>query len=161
MIEAMIKRHICLVALAALFVLPAAAHDYQLGALQIGHPWARPTLPGQMAGGGYLSISNLGTVADRLLGGSTAAAAAVEVHEMRMEGDVMRMRELKALDLPPGKVVTLAPGGLHLMLTGLKAPLKDSDRVALKLRFERAGEIDVVFHVESKPAVAASSAHMH
>lgn len=140
--------------------LPAAAHDYQLGALHIGHPWARPTLPGQSTGGGYLSVDNRGGAPDRLLGGSTPAAAAVEVHEMRMEGDVMRMREIKTLDLPAGKLVTLAPGGFHLMLIGLKGPLKVGDRVPLKLRFERAGKIDVVFHVENKPAEAAES-HRH
>jgi len=140
--------------------LPAAAHDYQLGVLQIGHPWTRPTLPGQTTGGGYLSVDNRGDAPDRLLGASTPAAAAVEVHEMHMEGDVMRMREIKVLDLPAGKRVTLAPGGLHLMLTGLKAPLKVGDRVPLRLRFERAGDIDVVFHVESKPAQAAES-HQH
>jgi copper(I)-binding protein len=140
--------------------VPAAAQDYQLGALRIGHPWARPTLPGQGNGGGYLTVDNRGGTPDRLLGGSTPAAAAVEVHEMRMEGDVMRMREIKALDLPAGKLVTLAPGGFHLMLTGLTAPLKVGDRVPVKLRFERAGAIDVVFHVENKPAEAAEG-HRH
>jgi copper(I)-binding protein len=146
-----------------LISLPATANDYKLGALEIGHPWARPTLPGQTSGGGYLSVNNQGSRPDRLLGGSTSAAAAVEVHEMRMEGDVMRMRERAALDLPAGKVVTLAPGGLHLMLTGLRSPLKAGDRVPLKLYFERAGEIDVVLHVENMPAAAtaASAAHMH
>jgi len=138
----------------------AAAPDFQLGALKIAHPWARPTVAGQSAGGGYFSVHNTAGTPDRLLGGSSPAAAAVEVHEMRMEGDVMRMREIKALDLPAGKVVTLAPGGLHLMLTGLKAPLKVGDRVPVKLRFEKAGEIDVVFHVENKPAPVADS-HKH
>ena len=155
-------RPLCTLAISAcLLALPAAAHDYKIASLQIGHPWTRPTLPGQTTGGGYLSINNLGGTPDRLLGASTPAAAAVEVHEMSMEGDVMRMRELKALDLPPGKAVTLAPGGLHLMLTGLKAPLKEGARVPVKLRFERAGEIEVVFYVESKPAAAASAPHVH
>lgn len=146
---------------ASLLALPASAHDYNIGALQIAHPWARPTLPGQTTGAGYLSVDNLGSAPDRLLGASTPAAAVVEVHEMRMEGDVMRMRELKALDLPPGKTVSLAPGGLHLMLRGLKAPLKEGERVPLKLRFERAGEIEVVFHVQRQPAAAASAPHVH
>jgi periplasmic copper chaperone A len=138
----------------------AAAHEFKLGALEIGHPWARPTLPGQSTGGAYLSVHNSGSTPDRLLGGSTPAALRVEVHEMRMDGDVMRMREMAALDLPAGKRVALAPGGLHLMLTGLKAPLKVGDKLPLKLRFEKAGEIEVMLHVESKPA-AAADAHKH
>ena len=71
----------------------------------------------------------------------------------------MRMREVSALELPPGKIVTLAPGGLHLMLIGLKAPLKIGAKVPLKLRFEKAGEIDVTLNVENKTADA--DAHKH
>ena len=112
------------------------------------------------AGGGFLSVQNSGSKPDRLLGGSSPAAAAVEVHEMRMEGDVMRMREIKALELPAGKRVTLAPGGFHLMLVGLKAPLKVGDKVPVKLRFETAGEIDVVLQVTNKPAPAGEM-HKH
>jgi periplasmic copper chaperone A len=144
-----------------LAVVPVLAHDYQKGALKIGHPWIRPTLPGQMTAGGYLSVINTGSAPERLLGASAGAAATVEVHEMRMEGDVMRMRELNSLALPAGKRVTLAPGGLHLMLSGLKAPLTAGDEVTVKLRFERAGEVEVVFHVEHAPADAASAAHTH
>jgi periplasmic copper chaperone A len=138
----------------------AVAHDYKLGALSIEHPWARPTLPGQGVGGAYLGIHNRGSAPDRLLGASMPAAM-VEVHEMRMEGEVMRMREIGALDLPAGKSVTLSPGGLHLMLMGLKAPLKLGDKPVLKLRFEKAGEIEVLLHVENKPAPAADAAHKH
>ena len=141
--------------------LAEAAHDLKQGALVIQHPWARPTVAGQSAGGGYLAIRNTGSVADRLLGGTAAGATSVELHQMRMDGDVMRMREIKALELPAGKLVTLAPGGLHLMLTGLTAPLKIGDKLPVKLRFEKAGEVELVFHVQSKPAPAASTAHAH
>lgn len=157
------NRRLLLALSAALCVasLAEAAHDFKQGALEIQHPWARPTVAGQSAGGGYLAIRNTGSVADRLLGGTAAGAASVELHEMRMDGDVMRMREIKALELPAGKLVTLAPGGLHLMLMGLKAPLKVGDKLPVKLRFEKAGEVEVVFHVQSKPAPAASTAHAH
>ncbi len=155
---AMRNRLLLALALAcALAPAPALANDYRLGPLVIADPWARPTLTGQSVGGGYLSIHNTGTTADRLLGGSMPGAATVEVHEMRMDGDVMRMRELKSLDLPTGRLVKLEPGGLHLMLTGLKAPLKIGDKLPLKLRFEKAGEIDVVLHVQSKPTPAADA----
>ncbi|MES2959583.1 MAG: copper chaperone PCu(A)C [Pseudomonadota bacterium] len=146
---------------AALATTGAAAHEFQLGTLKIDHPWARPTLPGQSAGGAYLGLHNGGATPDRLLGGSTPAAARVELHEMRMQGDVMRMREVPALDLAPGKPVKLAPGGLHLMLFGLKAPLKLGDKLPLKLRFEKAGEIEVMLHVENAPAAPAEAPHKH
>jgi len=161
MIHRMRHRFILALALAGIVAATAAAaHDYQLGRLKIDHPWVRPTLPGQGAGGAYLSVHNTGTAPDRLLGGSTPAAARVEVHEMRMDGDVMRMREMPALDLAPGQRVKLEPGGLHLMLTGLKAPLKVGDRVPLRLRFEKAGEIDVTLQVENQPVPSADT-HKH
>jgi len=159
---AMTNRRFLILALAALLTATAAiGHDFQIGALKIGHPWARPTLPGQGAGGAYLSVHNGGSTPDRLLGGSMPVAAGVEVHEMRMEGDVMRMRELPGLEIPAGKTVTLAPAGLHLMLTGLKAPLKLGDKLPLKLRFEKAGEIEVTVNVEDKPAAPTEAAHKH
>ena len=162
MTNSMPNRRFLILALATLLTATAApAHEFQLGSLKIGHPWARPTLPGQSAGGAYLSVANTGVAPDRLLGGSSPAAERVEVHEMRMDGDVMRMRELPALELPAGKTVPLAPGGLHLMLNGLKAPLKLGDKLPLKLRFEKAGEIEVLLHVENQPATAADTAHKH
>jgi copper(I)-binding protein len=152
-------RAVALAALCFCCALPAAARDYKLGPLTIEHPWARPTLPGQVVGGAYLGIRNGGNAGDRLLGASTAAAR-VEVHEMRMEGDVMRMREIGSLELPAGKTVTLAPGGYHLMLMDLKSPLKAGDTIPIKLRFERAGEVEVLLQVQTKPG-SATDAHKH
>jgi copper(I)-binding protein len=141
----------------ALVATNIVAQEFQLGALKIDHPWARPTVPGQSTGGAYLSVNNTGATADRLIGGSSPVAARVEVHEMRMEGDVMRMREMPALDLPAGKRVVLAPGGLHVMLIGLKAPLKVGDKLPLTLRFEKAGAVDLMVAVESKPPAPADA----
>ena len=149
----MTPRKLVLLAAVWLALAPAAiAHDYQLAGLKIEHPWARPTVAGQSVGGAFLGIRNNGVAADRLLGGRTSAATTVEVHEMRMDGEVMRMREIGVLDLPVGRTVRLAPGSLHLMLIGLKAPLKVGDKVPLVLRFEKAGEIEVLLHVENKPS---------
>jgi periplasmic copper chaperone A len=159
MIPPMKHRHLFVLALAGLLTT-ATAREFQLGSLKLEQPWVRPTVPGQSTGGAYLSVSNTGPAADRLLGGSSAAAARVEVHEMRMDGNVMRMRELTALDLPAGKRIQLAPGGLHLMLIDLKAPLKIGDKVPLKLRFEKAGEVDVMLDVLNKPA-APGDANKH
>ncbi len=135
-----------LLALLALLLIasPAIAHDYKLGALEISHPWARATPPTAPTGGGYLSVKNTGTTPDRLISASSPAAGTVEVHEMKMEGSVMRMRELAGgLEIKPGETVTLAPGGMHLMMMGLKAPLKQGEKVPLTLVFEKAGKIDV------------------
>lgn len=139
------RRHLLVLSAAVTLAgLPAAAHDYTLGSLKIGHPWARATPPTAPAGGGFLTITNTGTTADRLVSATSAAAGQVQVHEMKMDGNVMRMRELEnGLEIPPGATVTLAPGGLHLMMMGLKNPLKENTRVPLTLVFEKAGKIDV------------------
>lgn len=135
-----------LLALLALLLIasPAVAQDYKLGALEIGHPWARATPPTAPTGGGYLSVKNTGTEPDRLISISSPAAQTVQLHEMKMEGNVMRMRELDGpLEIKPGETVTLAPGGMHLMMMGLKGPLKQGEKVPLTLVFEKAGKIDV------------------
>lgn len=128
-------------------------------ALRIEQAWARPTVTGQSIGGGYVSITNTGRVADRLVGGSTPAARRVELHAMTMEGDVMRMRQIDAIDLPPGRQVKLEPGGLHLMLIDLTAPLKTGASVPLTLRFEKAGEVPVQLSVRQPHPAAASHKH--
>jgi copper(I)-binding protein len=145
--------------LAVLWSSTAGAHDYKLGTLEIGHPWARATPPTAPAGGGYLTITNKGTGPDRLISVKSPAADMVQVHEMKMEGNVMRMRELDGgLAIPPGATVALAPGGLHLMMMGLKAPLKQGERVPVTLVFEKAGTIDVELAIA---AMGATSAHEH
>jgi copper(I)-binding protein len=138
--------------------LAAAAHGYTAGTLKIGHPWSRATVAGQ-PGGGFLKIENTGKTPDRLLGGSTPAAERVELHTMAMDGNVMRMREVPAIDLPPGQTVVLEPGRLHLMLMGLKAPLKADTKVPLTLKFEKAGEVQVELKVEA--ADFGGPAHQH
>lgn len=139
----------------------AAAHDYQVGAIRIDHPWARPTVTGQPAGGGFVVLHNGANTTDRLLAVQTPAAERVELHHMQMDGDVMRMRQVDAIDLPAGATVRLEPGGLHLMLVGLKAPLKGGSRVPLTLRFEKAGELTVELAIEQPASMPAHGAHMH
>jgi copper(I)-binding protein len=98
---------------------------------------------------GYLQIDNRGAVADRLLSVSTPAAGSAEIHEMRMEDDLMRMRKVASVEVPAGGHVELKPGGLHIMLTRLERPLMPGDRVRLELRFEHAGIVAVVAPVGS------------
>jgi len=124
------------------------AHDYKLGALTVEHPTARFTVAGQKAGGGFLSIDNRGA-ADRLVGASAPVSERVELHTMRMDGDVMRMRRVDAIDVPANGRLDMGPGGNHLMFMGLKAPLKVGDSFPMKLRFQKAGEMTVDVQVEA------------
>jgi copper(I)-binding protein len=142
------------VGLAAAFVLstclPAIAHDYRVGDLRIDHPWSRATPPAARVGAGYLVVTNGGAAADRLMAAISPAAARVEIHEMRMDGSVMRMREMaQGLKLPAGAKVELKPGGYHLMFMDLKAPLTAGAEVPVTLVFERAGRVDVKLKVEA------------
>jgi copper(I)-binding protein len=138
-----------------LAALAAHAHSFKVGPIDIGHPYARATAPGQPTGGGFLSLQNAGP-ADRLLSASADISKSVELHEMKMEGDVMRMRQVEGIALPTGQKVALAPGGLHIMFIGLKAPLKEGDKFPLVLKFEKAGEVTVTVNVE-----AAGANHSH
>ncbi len=114
-------------------------------------PWARPTVQGQQGGGGFLVLRNSGKAADRLLSGSTPVAERFELHTMSMKGDVMEMRQVEGIDLPPGQEVELKPGGLHVMFIGLKTPLKIGDKVPVTLTFEKAGPMTVQFDVMARP----------
>lgn len=121
--------------------------------------WARATVPGQQVGGVYMTL----TAADdsQLLGGASPAARAVEVHEMVMDGDVMRMRPMDALALPAGRAVELRPGGLHLMLIDLKAPLVAGASVPLTLRLRDAGGAESLLELQVPVRAAAAGAGGH
>ena len=141
---------------------PAVAQtaSYKLGDLLIQAPWARATPAGAKVGGAYLKITNNGTQPDRLVGGSLTGAREVEVHEMSMANNVMKMRHLKdGLEIKPGQTVELKPGGYHLMLTGLSDGLKQGQKVKGSLTFEKAGTVEVEYTVA--PVGAASGGHMH
>ena len=111
-------------------------------AAEITSPWVRPTAPGAKVGGAFMTVVG-GKEADRIVSGSSPVAAVVELHTHIMEGGVAKMRAIPAIDVPAGGKVELKPGGLHIMLINLKAPLKAGEAVPLKLRFEKAGEIEV------------------
>lgn len=135
----------------------AWAHGYKAGAIGIGHPYATATVPGQPTGGVYLRLDNRGA-ADRLLSASTTVSSSVQMHMSSMDGDVMRMREVDAIELPANKLVELKPGGSHIMLMGLKAPLKEDDSFPLTLKFEKAGTVVVDVKVQR---LAPGSEHKH
>ena len=142
--------------------LVAQAHGVKLGELELRHPHAYPTLPGMTTGAVYLvAIRNEGNRADRLLAASSTVAERVELHQMRMDGDVMRMRALTGIEIPAMTTLSLrqgSPDGYHLMLFGMRRQLVKGDRFALTLRFERSGEIQVEVWVEA-PRTPAPHAH--
>ncbi len=122
--------------LIAIAVLPYAAPAAD--AIRVIDPWARATVPGQKVGGVYMEIVSPHDA--RLVGVSSPAAGAAEVHSMTMDGGTMRMRAVEALDLPAGTTVKLAPGGFHVMLFDLKTPLVAGQKVPLTLVIEKTGK---------------------
>jgi copper(I)-binding protein len=140
----------------------ASAHDYKIGSLSIGHPWSRATPKGATLGAGYLKITNNGSEPDRLIGGSADFAGRFEIHEMKMEGGVMKMRSLpNGIEIKPGQTVELKPGGYHLMFPALKAPLEQGKKVKGTLRFEKAGSVDVEYAVEAMGGAPKEAHHGH
>jgi len=148
-------------AAAAAFVLlasPAFAHNgvTHLGPINISVPFARATLPNAPVGGGFMTIENTGTEADRLVSVTTDVAAKSEIHEMSMDGQVMKMRALTdGLEIPAGETVTLSPGGSHLMFMGLKGAFVEGQTVNVTLTFEKAGTVELALPVLGAAADAA------
>ncbi|HLL19214.1 MAG TPA: copper chaperone PCu(A)C [Rubrivivax sp.] len=118
-------------------------------AAKVDGAWARPTVAGQSVGGGYLKIIG-GANADRLLSASAPVAKQTELHTMTMDGDVMRMRPVDAVAVPPRQIVELKPGGIHLMFVGLAKPLTTGSTFPLTLRFEKAGDVIVQVKVATQ-----------
>lgn len=131
-----------IVALAALIATPALAQVDVAGA------WVRATVPGQMGTGAFMTL--IAKDGARVVGAESPVAGVVEVHEMKMEGGVMKMRAVEALELPAGKPVELKPGGLHVMLLDLKRPLKVGEKVPLSLRIETRDRKLVTLPIEAE-----------
>jgi periplasmic copper chaperone A len=136
--------------IAGMSALSAFAHGYKVGNLEIQHPHSPATLPGAPVGAGFLTIVNTGKDDDRLISVTTPIAGEGQIHEMAMEGEVMKMRQLKdGIPIPAGATVELKRGGLHLMFMPLKQPMKEGEMVKATLTFEKAGSVDVEFKVEA------------
>ncbi|MEI7531080.1 MAG: copper chaperone PCu(A)C [Betaproteobacteria bacterium] len=132
-----------------LFLTQASAQVAVNGNIQVGNTFIRGTVSGQTATGGFLVITNSGSVSDKLIGVSSSTMGELEIHEMKMEGNRMLMREISALEIPAKSKVELKPGGYHLMITGLKKPLQEGEILPIRLKFEKAGELTVDFPVKS------------
>lgn len=139
--------------------LHADSHMHsKIGDLTISHIWSRATPPTAKSGVAYMQIENKGGTDDTLVSVSSPAAGNTMVHETTMEGGVMKMSHVMALKVPAGKTVELKPSGLHVMLMGLKAPLKATTSFKLTLTFEKAGKITIDVPV-LQPGKALEQAH--
>jgi copper(I)-binding protein len=148
------SRIVFITAVLGLLALPAQAADVMVGHLKISATWARATPKGAQVGGGYLTVTNMGSTPDRLIGGTSAVAKEVQVHEMTMANGVMKMRPVAGgLEIKPGATVTLKPGGYHIMFVGLNRQLKQGEHFKVMLSFAKAGKVNVDFATEGLGAM--------
>jgi copper(I)-binding protein len=142
----------------ALALNPAHAGDYKAGSLDISDPWSRATPKGASVAAGYMTIKNTGSSPDRLIEGSSDVASRFELHEMKMEDGVAKMRPVKGgLEIKPGETIELKPGSFHVMFVGLKKPLSAGDHVKATLVFEKAGTVSVDYDVRAMGAGSGGS----
>ena len=149
-------RSIILALGALLLATPVAAQDFKLGGITVTAPWTRATPGGAKVAGAFLEIRAEPGVEDKLIAVKSPAASVVEIHDHVNEGGVMKMRRLEALPIKGTQAVVLKPGGLHMMLMDLKAPLKEGDVVAFTLVFEKAGELQIEAPVAKIGAMSAT-----
>ena len=132
------------------------AQEAKVGSIKIENAYVRATAPGQPAAGAFMKIENSGT-ADQLVSASSPAAGEVQLHQMSMEGNVMKMGQVKDIAVPANGSVDLKPGGYHIMLMNIKAPLRAGETVPVKLKFAKAGEVEVKLPVNA----VGSGMNMH
>jgi hypothetical protein len=162
-------RSLALAAVLLAAAAPASAHEAKKGDMVVNHPILRASLGKSPNTAGYLTLQNKGKTADRLVSASCACAAKVEVHGMKSEAGRMVMRPAGPVAIPAGGQVAFRPGGLHLMVTGLKAPLEAGTLVPMTLTFEKAGAVQAPFfatarveeELKAHGAGAAQSHHRH
>ncbi len=149
------------VAIAALTIVPvnqSAAAEYKVGMIMVKEPWARGT---PKSGGAFFMIHNMGGQ-DRLVGVKGEVANKVQLHQSVMEGGMMKMKHVDGIDIPAKGMATLAPGGFHVMMMGLKKPLMVGHSFPLTLVFEKAGELKINVEVRKLGAKGASGmSHGH
>ena len=140
-----------LIGMLALAALPSMAQ------IEVDQAWARATAPGAKVAAGYMVIRNSSAAADRLVGIASPAAARVETQVTLRDGDIARMREVQGYDVPAHGSFELKPGGAHLMFVDIRRPFREGERIPATLRFEKAGEVRVEFHVSG----LAGHGHRH
>jgi len=140
------------------FLLVTQAQTFNLGSVAVVNAYTRATAPGQQVAGGFLKIENKANIPDQLVSASSPAAGEVQLHEMAMDGNVMKMRQVKDIPIPADGSVELKPGGYHLMFLNLKGPFVAGQTVPVKLKFAKAGEMELKLPVN---AVGSSGAMSH
>lgn len=154
----MYRRLIAAVAIAAAISAPVLAHEVVKGDLTLSNLEVRASLGVNPNTGGYMIVTNKGG-ADELIAASCTCAREVQLHVMSMTGGVMSMSRVSRLAVPARGQLRLQSGGSHLMILGLKEPLKDGEKVDMTLTFRRAGKIKTFFHVVKAPGAAAPHEH--
>ncbi len=146
-----LMKMVFIVVLIAAMMATVGCRGGQGPALTVENPWVRATVMADANSAAYMTIRNTGREADALIGATTSVSRMTELHEMIMEGDVMRMRPIagQRIEIPAGGQVELKPGGLHVMLLGLNQTLEPGTTVELTLRFEKAGELKVQAEVRA------------
>jgi copper(I)-binding protein len=129
--------------LAVLMLLSSAVSAQAVDEVVIEGAYVRAVPPGQPNSAAFMKVSNKGSAEHALVAGSTSAAAVVELHTHTMEGGMMRMRQVEKIDLPAGETVSLEPGGLHVMLIGLKQKLVPEETIPLTLSFEDGSKVSL------------------
>lgn len=155
----MLRTAIAAIVLGALAANPAFAHSIEVGALTLTDLWTRATPPKAPTGGGYLTITNNGTEADRLVAAASPLAEKGGLHQMTVKDGVMTMRPVENIEIPPGGSVALAPGGFHLMFVSLKEPFKQGGKLPVTLTFDKAGTIETFLHIRPIGAPGPGEAH--
>ena len=134
--------------LLALFVSGQVhAQNTSQNSIVVEHPWARATPTGAKTGAAYLTLINNDSSSDRLLSATTPVADKVQFHSVSEENGISHMREMKSVEVAPGGKVTFSPGGMHIMMVGLKQPLKEGQTLPLALTFEKAGKVEITASV--------------
>ncbi|WP_424929914.1 copper chaperone PCu(A)C [Amaricoccus tamworthensis] len=137
----------------------AHADASMAGPIEVTGGFSRATLPNAPVGGGFMTITNTGTEDDTLIAATSPVSGITEIHEMKMDGDVMKMRELEnGLTIPAGETVELKPGGFHIMFMDLNTPLEEGETVNVTLTFEKAGDVDIPLAIG---AINADGGHDH
>ncbi len=151
-------RLITLLLVLIFFAPPVWAHEEKSENLTISHPWSRATAPSQKVGAVFMSIKTNGNNEDRLIGAESPDAETVQIHGHTMVNDVMRMRPVDGVDIPGTGEAVLAPGGFHIMLIDLKAPLFEETVIPLTLVFEKAGKVEIEAVIEAAGAGQSTTA---
>ena len=143
----------------SILAFPAQAAEKRVGDLMVGHAWARASAGTKARNGAaYITVHNLGSEVDRLLAVATPVAGKAQFHDHIMKDGIMRMTRVKAVEVAPGEPTVFRPGGLHVMLMKLKAPLQKGGEFALTLTFEKAGKVEIMVPIMG---VGAMGGHRH